>query len=52
MSVFQSQLLKAPAGWRQRLLRLLPRHRRLSVLASVGVLSWALSGMLHPLMTG
>lgn len=39
------------AGWRQRLLRPLPWHRRLALLASVGVLGWALSGMLHPLMT-
>lgn len=51
MSVLQTQLLRAPASWRQRLLRLLPWHRRLALLASVGVLSWALSGMLHPLMT-
>lgn len=37
--------------WRQRLLRLLPWHRRLALLACVGVFSWALSGMLHPLMS-
>ena len=38
-------------SWRQRLLRLLPWHRRLAVLASFGVLSWAFSGLLHPLMS-
>ena len=37
--------------WRQRLLRLLPWHRRLALLACCGVFSWALSGMLHPLMS-
>ena len=37
--------------WRQRLLRLLPWHRRLALLACAGVFSWALSGMLHPLMS-
>ena len=37
--------------WRQRLLRLLPWHRRLALLACVGVFSWALRGMLHPLMS-
>lgn len=37
--------------WRQRLLRLLPWHRRLALLAAVGVFSWAFSGMLHPLMS-
>ncbi|MFN9528824.1 MAG: hypothetical protein ACK561_07835 [Pseudomonadaceae bacterium] len=36
--------------WRQRLLRLLPWHRRLALLACLGVFSWAGSGMLHPLM--
>jgi hypothetical protein len=40
-----------PLTWRQRLLRLLPWHRRLALLACVGVFSWALSGMLHPLMS-
>jgi hypothetical protein len=37
--------------WRQRVLRLLPWHRRLALLACFGVFSWALSGMLHPLMS-
>lgn len=36
--------------WRQRLLQLLPWHRRLALLACLGVFSWAGSGMLHPLM--
>jgi len=36
--------------WRQRLLRLMPWHKRLALLACVGVFSWAGSGMLHPLM--
>jgi hypothetical protein len=40
-----------PITWRQRLLRLLPWHRRLALLACFGVFSWALSGMLHPLMS-
>ena len=40
-----------PLTWRQRLLRLLPWHRRLALLAAAGVFSWALSGMLHPLMS-
>lgn len=47
----QTQPLRKSSGWRQRLLRLLPWHRRLALVASIGVLSWALSGMLHPLMT-
>ncbi len=38
------------ATWRQRLLRLMPWHRRLAVLACLGVFCWAGSGMLHPLM--
>ncbi len=38
-------------SWRQRLLRLLPWHRRLALLACLGVLSWAGSGLLHPLMS-
>jgi len=38
------------ATWRQRLLRLMPWHRRLAVLACLGVFCWAASGMLHPLM--
>ena len=37
--------------WRQRLLRLLPWHRRLALLACLGVFTWAASGMLHPLMS-
>ena len=40
-----------PLTWRQSLLRLLPWHRRLALLACLGVFSWALSGMLHPLMS-
>lgn len=35
--------------WRQRLLRLLPWHRRLALLACIGLLSWGVSGMLHAL---
>ncbi|WP_394240508.1 hypothetical protein [Halopseudomonas laoshanensis] len=37
--------------WRQWLLRLMPWHRRLAILACVGIFSWAGSGMLHPLMS-
>lgn len=37
--------------WRQHLLRLLPWHRRLALLACLGVFTWATSGMLHPLMS-
>jgi hypothetical protein len=40
-----------PLTWRQRLLRLLPWHRRLALLAAAGIFSWAMSGMLHPLMS-
>lgn len=36
--------------WRQRLLRLMPWHKRLALLACLGIFSWAGSGMLHPLM--
>lgn len=36
---------------RQRLLRLMPWHRRLALLACLGVFTWAASGMLHPLMS-
>ncbi|MFN3579508.1 MAG: PepSY domain-containing protein [Pseudomonas sp.] len=39
------------AAWRQWLLRLMPWHRRLAILACVGIFSWAGSGMLHPLMS-
>ena len=38
-------------SWRQRLLRLMPWHRRLALLACVGIFTWAVSGMLHPLMS-
>lgn len=38
------------ATWRQRLLRLMPWHQRLAMLACLGVFCWAGSGMLHPLM--
>lgn len=38
-------------SWRQRVLRLLPWHRRLALLACLGVLGWAASGVLHPLMS-
>src|SRR5690606_28921533 len=41
----------APAGWRQRLLRLMPWHRRLALLACLGIFGWALSRLLHPLMS-
>jgi len=42
----------APAPrWRQRLMRLLPWHRRLAVLACIGIFCWAGSGSLHPLMS-
>lgn len=37
--------------WRQRLVRLMPWHRRLALLACLGIFSWASSGMLHPLMS-
>lgn len=37
--------------WRQWLMRLMPWHRRLAILACVGIFSWAGSGMLHPLMS-
>lgn len=37
--------------WRQRLLRLMPWHRRLALLACLGVLCWAATGVLHPLMS-
>ncbi len=37
-------------AWRQRLLRLMPWHKRLALLACLGIFSWAGSGMLHPLM--
>lgn len=37
--------------WRQRVLRLMPWHRRLALLACLGVLGWAASGVLHPLMS-
>ncbi|MGF6693933.1 hypothetical protein M2318_004017 [Metapseudomonas resinovorans] len=37
--------------WRQRVLRLMPWHRRLALLACVGVFCWAATGMLHPLMS-
>ncbi|BAN49139.1 PepSY domain-containing protein [Metapseudomonas resinovorans] len=36
---------------RQRVLRLMPWHRRLALLACVGVFCWAATGMLHPLMS-
>ncbi len=36
--------------WRQRVLRLMPWHKRLALLACLGIFSWAGSGMLHPLM--
>lgn len=36
-------------SWRQRLLRLLPWHRRLALLACVGLLGWGASGLLHVL---
>ncbi len=45
----QPQLQKR--SWRQRVLRGLPWHRRLALLAAFGVLCWAASGMLHPLMS-
>jgi len=32
-------------------MRLMPWHRRLAILACVGIFSWAGSGMLHPLMS-
>lgn len=35
--------------WRQRLLRWMPWHRRLALLACVGLLSWGASGLLHAL---
>lgn len=37
--------------WRQRVLRLMPWHRRLALLSCVGVFCWAATGMLHPLMS-
>lgn len=37
--------------WRQRLLRLLAWHRRLALVACLAVFSWALTGVLHPLMS-
>ncbi|WP_349617929.1 hypothetical protein [Azotobacter salinestris] len=39
------------SNWRQRLLRLMPWHRRLALLACCSVFVWALTGVLHPLMT-
>ena len=48
-AALQAQALPR-ATWRQRLLRLLPWHRRLALLACLGIFSWAGSGMLHPLM--
>lgn len=38
-------------SWRLRLLRLMPWHRHLALLACAGVFAWAASGMLHPLMS-
>lgn len=40
-----------PPRWRQWLVRLMPWHRRLALLACIGIFSWAGSGMLHPLMS-
>ncbi len=49
-AVIPSPIRQRPT-WRQRLMRLLPWHRRLAMLACLGVFSWAGSGMLHPLMS-
>jgi hypothetical protein len=50
MTAALPQTRRAHPSWRQRLLRSMPWHRRLALLACLGLFGWALSGLLHPLM--